>query len=45
MLDEPFNGLDSEGIVWVRGFLRSLAERGNPGLYRGKLSRILPNSW
>ena len=22
ILDEPFNGLDPEGIVWVRGFLR-----------------------
>ena len=25
MLDEPFNGLDPEGIVWIRGFLRALA--------------------
>jgi ABC-2 type transport system ATP-binding protein len=25
MLDEPFNGLDPEGIVWMRRFLRSLA--------------------
>jgi ABC-2 type transport system ATP-binding protein len=25
MLDEPFNGLDPEGIVWMRGFLASLA--------------------
>jgi ABC-2 type transport system ATP-binding protein len=24
MLDEPFNGLDPEGIVWMRGFLRGL---------------------
>lgn len=23
MLDEPFNGLDPKGIVWMRGFLRS----------------------
>jgi ABC-2 type transport system ATP-binding protein len=28
MLDEPFNGLDPEGIVWMRGFLRSLARQG-----------------
>ena len=28
MLDEPFNGLDPEGIVWMRGFLRSLAGEG-----------------
>ena len=25
ILDEPFNGMDPEGIVWMRGFLRSLA--------------------
>ena len=30
MLDEPFNGMDPEGIVWMRGFLRSLAADG-PG--------------
>src|SRR5215469_15524923 len=23
MFDEPFNGMDPEGIVWMRGFLRS----------------------
>ena len=28
MLDEPFNGLDPEGIVWMRGFLRRLAGQG-----------------
>jgi ABC-2 type transport system ATP-binding protein len=28
MLDEPFNGLDPEGIVWMRGYLRSLAAQG-----------------
>ncbi|MET0844267.1 MAG: ATP-binding cassette domain-containing protein, partial [Mycetocola sp.] len=28
MLDEPFNGLDPEGIVWMRGFLRGLAADG-----------------
>jgi ABC-2 type transport system ATP-binding protein len=25
MMDEPFNSMDPEGIVWMRGFLRSLA--------------------
>ena len=25
MLDEPFNGMDPDGIIWMRGFLRSLA--------------------
>ena len=28
MLDEPFNGLDPDGIRWMRGFLRSLAAEG-----------------
>lgn len=28
MLDEPVNGLDPEGIVWIRGFLRELASEG-----------------
>jgi ABC-2 type transport system ATP-binding protein len=28
MLDEPVNGLDPEGVVWIRGFLRSLAAEG-----------------
>jgi ABC-2 type transport system ATP-binding protein len=28
MLDEPFNGMDPEGIMWMREFLRSLAAEG-----------------
>ncbi len=28
MMDEPFNGMDPEGIVWLRGFLRALAAEG-----------------
>jgi ABC-2 type transport system ATP-binding protein len=28
MFDEPVNGLDPEGIHWIRGFLRSLAAEG-----------------
>jgi ABC-2 type transport system ATP-binding protein len=28
ILDEPFNGMDPEGIVWMRGFLRALAAEG-----------------
>jgi ABC-2 type transport system ATP-binding protein len=28
MLDEPINGLDPEGILWLRGFLRQLADEG-----------------
>src|ERR1700722_12222070 len=32
MLDEPFNGMDPEGIVWMRGFLRGLGGGGRPVL-------------
>ena len=28
VLDEPINGLDPEGIRWIRGFLQSLAHEG-----------------
>jgi ABC-2 type transport system ATP-binding protein len=28
LLDEPANGLDPEGIAWLRGFLRFLADEG-----------------
>lgn len=28
MLDEPFNGLDPEGIRWLRGFLTDFASQG-----------------
>src|ERR1700736_2750137 len=28
MFDEPFNGMDPEGIIWMRGFLASLARDG-----------------
>src|ERR671933_157482 len=28
LLDEPVNGLDPEGIQWIRQFLRSLADEG-----------------
>ena len=30
VLDEPANGLDPEGIQWLRGFLRHLAARAGP---------------
>ena len=28
MLDEPVNGLDPDGVVWIRSLLRSLADEG-----------------
>jgi ABC-2 type transport system ATP-binding protein len=28
IMDEPFNGMDPEGIIWMRGFLRRLAAEG-----------------
>ncbi|HSZ39180.1 MAG TPA: ATP-binding cassette domain-containing protein [Trebonia sp.] len=37
MLDEPFNGMDPEGIVWMRGFLTSLAAEGRAVLVSSHL--------
>jgi ABC-2 type transport system ATP-binding protein len=37
ILDEPFNGMDPEGIVWMRGFLRSLATEGRAVLVSSHL--------
>ncbi len=37
MLDEPFNGMDPEGIVWMRGFLRALAGQGRTVLVSSHL--------
>jgi len=37
ILDEPFNGMDPEGIVWMRGFLRSLAAEGRAVLVSSHL--------
>jgi ABC-2 type transport system ATP-binding protein len=37
MLDEPFNGMDPEGIVWMRGFLAELAARGRAVLVSSHL--------
>jgi ABC-2 type transport system ATP-binding protein len=44
MLDEPFNGLDPEGIVWVRGFLRSLAAQGRAVLVSSHLMSELEDA-
>jgi ABC-2 type transport system ATP-binding protein len=37
ILDEPANGLDPEGITWMRGLLRSLAEDGRTVLVSSHL--------
>jgi ABC-2 type transport system ATP-binding protein len=37
ILDEPFNGMDPEGIIWVRHFLRSLAAEGRTVLVSSHL--------
>jgi ABC-2 type transport system ATP-binding protein len=37
MLDEPVNGLDPEGIVWIRGLLRALATEGRTVLVSSHL--------
>ena len=37
ILDEPFNGMDPEGIIWMRGFLRGLAAAGRAVLVSSHL--------
>ena len=37
IFDEPFNGMDPEGIVWMRGFLRDLAAQGRAVLVSSHL--------
>jgi ABC-2 type transport system ATP-binding protein len=37
MLDEPFNGMDPDGIIWMREFLRSLAAQGRAVLVSSHL--------
>jgi ABC-2 type transport system ATP-binding protein len=44
MLDEPFNGLDPEGIVWMRGFLTALAAHGRAVLVSSHLMSELEDT-
>ncbi len=44
MLDEPFNGMDPEGIVWMREFLRSLASQGRAVLVSSHLMSELQDT-
>jgi ABC-2 type transport system ATP-binding protein len=44
MLDEPFNGMDPEGIIWLRGFLRALAAQGRAVLVSSHLMSELQDT-
>jgi ABC-2 type transport system ATP-binding protein len=44
MLDEPVNGMDPEGIVWMRGFLRELAAQGRALLVSSHLMSELQDT-
>jgi ABC-2 type transport system ATP-binding protein len=44
MMDEPFNGMDPEGIVWMRGFLASLAAQGRAVLVSSHLMSELQDT-
>ena len=44
LLDEPFNGLDPEGIVWMRGYLRALAAQGRAVLVSSHLMSELEDT-
>jgi len=44
MLDEPFNGMDPEGIVWMRGFLAALAGQGRAVLVSSHLMSELQDT-
>jgi ABC-2 type transport system ATP-binding protein len=44
MLDEPFNGMDPEGIIWMRSFLRGLAAQGRAVLVSSHLMSELQDT-
>jgi ABC-2 type transport system ATP-binding protein len=44
MMDEPFNGMDPEGIVWIRTLLRSLARQGRTVLVSSHLMSELEDT-
>ena len=44
MFDEPVNGLDPEGIVWIREYLRSLAGEGRAVLVSSHLMSELEDT-
>jgi ABC-2 type transport system ATP-binding protein len=44
IFDEPCNGMDPEGIVWMKGFLRSLAAEGRAVLVSSHLMSELEDT-
>jgi ABC-2 type transport system ATP-binding protein len=44
ILDEPVNGLDPEGIQWIRGFLKSMAAEGRTVLISSHLMSELQDT-
>jgi ABC-2 type transport system ATP-binding protein len=44
MFDEPFNGMDPDGIIWMRGFLRELAGQGRAVLVSSHLMSELQDT-
>jgi ABC-2 type transport system ATP-binding protein len=44
MMDEPFNGMDPEGIAWMRTFLKSLARQGRAVLVSSHLMSELQDT-
>ena len=44
MLDEPFNGMDPEGIIWMRGYLTALAGQGRAVLVSSHLMSELQDT-
>jgi ABC-2 type transport system ATP-binding protein len=44
IFDEPYNGMDPEGIVWMKGFLRSLAAQGRVVLVSSHLMSELEDT-
>jgi ABC-2 type transport system ATP-binding protein len=44
ILDEPFNGMDPEGIIWMRAFLHALAAQGRAVLVSSHLMSELQDT-
>jgi ABC-2 type transport system ATP-binding protein len=44
IFDEPYNGMDPEGIIWMKGFLRALAAQGRAVLVSSHLMSELEDT-